>query len=332
MTDEFIYFSGRKVARRTASTGAVVYFFADHLGSTRVLTNASGTILKVSDYYPFGTERIVGGSDPGLYKFTGYERDLETGHSYAIFRFHHEALGRFLTPDPLAGSVANPQSLNRYAYVLNDPLNWVDPLGLECSETYDPAIGGFRCEVAEPVENDAIGNGAGSAWCPVGIGLGGIFLVPCGGSPAPQQPGEPETPEKAANNAQDPTKLPLCTDIAFAPVKAAIEPVRSAIQEIGPQVGQIVSRGLLTAGQGVTWLSTQIQRIPPSAGGPTAQDLALYGAAASGLYAAGQGVQSVTAFVTANAGVLTLVAVDATLFYGVAKEISAAAKGQCRAF
>jgi RHS repeat-associated protein len=77
----------------------------------------------------------VGGSDPNLYKFTGYERDLETGHSYAIFRFHHEGLARFLTPDPLAGSVANPQSLNRYAYVLNDPMNWVDPLGL-CPTDY----------------------------------------------------------------------------------------------------------------------------------------------------------------------------------------------------
>jgi RHS repeat-associated protein len=153
MTDEFIYFAGRKVARRNASTGAgnrvpslrsgfrlraPTSFtpakrlnFADHLGSTRVLTNATGTILKVSDYYPFGTERIVGGSDPGLYKFTGYERDLETGHSYAIFRFHHEAHGRFMSPDLLGGSVDNPQSLNRYAYVVNDPVNLVDPLGLD---------------------------------------------------------------------------------------------------------------------------------------------------------------------------------------------------------
>jgi RHS repeat-associated protein len=130
MTDEFIYFAGRKLARRTAATGAVAYYFADHLGSTAVLTNATGTIVEESDYYPHGRERIILNGDPNLYKFTGYERDVETGLNYAMLRFQHEAHGRFMSPDPLGGSVANPQSLNRYAYVLNNPLNWVDPLGL----------------------------------------------------------------------------------------------------------------------------------------------------------------------------------------------------------
>jgi RHS repeat-associated protein len=65
--------------------------------------------------------------------FTSYEREFEvneSGNDYAIFRTYLSRVGRFNRPDPLAGSIADPQSLNRYAYVLNDPLNLADPLGL----------------------------------------------------------------------------------------------------------------------------------------------------------------------------------------------------------
>ncbi|HXE91481.1 MAG TPA: RHS repeat-associated core domain-containing protein [Terriglobales bacterium] len=206
MTDEFVYFAGRKVARRL-STGDVHYYFADHLGSTRVLTS-TGSYVEDLDFYPFGGLRSYYSSG-SKYKFTGYERDSESNLDYAIFRHYGSTLGRFYQPDPLAGSVANPQSLNRYAYVLNDPSNLVDPLGLEwtCTDvTIDGTPTGQKnCvwhddiptdgPIAEGVENDAIGNGPGSAWCPVGIGLG-MFLVPCGGRPAPQQPREPEKPKK----------------------------------------------------------------------------------------------------------------------------------------
>ncbi|MCL4524563.1 MAG: hypothetical protein M1453_10455 [Acidobacteria bacterium] len=66
-------------------------------------------------------------------KFTSYERDTgvnESGNDYALMRYHVNHLGRFNSPDPIAGSVADPQSFNRYAYTLNDPVNLVDPLGL----------------------------------------------------------------------------------------------------------------------------------------------------------------------------------------------------------
>jgi RHS repeat-associated protein len=149
ITDEYVFFNGKRIARRNASSGAVTYFFSDHLGSTSVLTNSSGTVIKVSDYYPFGTERPVGGSDPNLYKFTGKERDLETGHTYFGARFYHEGLARFLTPDEFTGGpvdafssndplpdsplpyadITNPQSLNKYAYTYNNPLRYTDPDG-----------------------------------------------------------------------------------------------------------------------------------------------------------------------------------------------------------
>ncbi len=77
------------------------------------------------------------------------ERDSESGLDYAIFRYDNSRLGRFMTPDPIAGSLANPQSLNRYAYVLNNPINLIDPLGLTSHDCI-----GFRTE-----------SGAVGVWC-----------------------------------------------------------------------------------------------------------------------------------------------------------------------
>jgi len=51
----------------------------------------------------------------------------------ALFRMYHSRLYRWLSPDPVAGSIFDPQSLNRYAYVLNNPTTLIDPLGLQCS-------------------------------------------------------------------------------------------------------------------------------------------------------------------------------------------------------
>jgi RHS repeat-associated protein len=60
-------------------------------------------------------------------------RDGETGNDYTQFRMYESNLGRWMSPDPLAGDISNPQSLNRYSYVVNNPCNLVDPLGLKCT-------------------------------------------------------------------------------------------------------------------------------------------------------------------------------------------------------
>src|SRR5262249_41565783 len=63
--------------------------------------------------------------------FTSYERDSESGNDYAMARYYSSRLGRFVSPDPLAGSILDPQSLNRYTYVLDDPIHLTDPTGLD---------------------------------------------------------------------------------------------------------------------------------------------------------------------------------------------------------
>lgn len=77
------------------------------------------------------TERLQTSACPPNYKFAGYERDPETGLDYAFARYYSSLLGRFLSTDPLGGSVGSLQSHNAYAYALNNPLNASDPSGTD---------------------------------------------------------------------------------------------------------------------------------------------------------------------------------------------------------
>ncbi len=91
-------------------------------------------ITQSLDYLPFGE---LNSSDSAVtsHKFTGLERDGETGLDHTLFRKYSSTLGRWTTPDPASLSVASPafpQSWNRYAYVLNNPLVYRDPQGLFC--------------------------------------------------------------------------------------------------------------------------------------------------------------------------------------------------------
>ena len=79
-------------------------------------------------HFPFGESWYNATSEKLL--FTSYERDSESGNDYAMARYYVNRLARFSSPDALAGSIANPQSLNRYSYVLNSPTSLVDPSGM----------------------------------------------------------------------------------------------------------------------------------------------------------------------------------------------------------
>ena len=122
-----------------SSDTGTMYLAADHLGSTRMMTGPQSTAYH--DYLPFG-EEIPGGiggrgilygeTDDPRQKFTGKERDSETGLDYFGARYMSSAQGRFTSPDPLlnSGRPNNPQSWNRYGYALNNPLRYTDPYGL----------------------------------------------------------------------------------------------------------------------------------------------------------------------------------------------------------
>lgn len=137
ITNEYIFFDQRRIARRDSS-GNVYYYFADDLGSTRIVSDSQGNKCFDADYTPFGQEIDFGTGCGQNYRFTGYEDDSESGFDYAVSRHYSPALGRFVQGDRLAGDDDNPQSLDRYSYVLNDPTNLTDPLGV-CSPGTHPA-------------------------------------------------------------------------------------------------------------------------------------------------------------------------------------------------
>ena len=116
------------------------YPTVDHLGSTRLVTDAIGAEIERRDYLPFGEEvpSTVGNRGTGStstlddrHRFTGKERDTESQLDYFLARYYSSPMGRFLSVDPenAAASVANPQFWNAYAYADNSPLRYVDPDG-----------------------------------------------------------------------------------------------------------------------------------------------------------------------------------------------------------
>jgi RHS repeat-associated protein len=128
-----VYLGNKLIARKDAS-GSIHYLVQDQLGSERVSVSASGTVEDHMDTYPWGghaANYTAASGNP--YTFTGDEEDSESTSFHTPFRQLSSTLGRWLGPDPYDGSydATNPQSLNRYTYVQNDPLNFTDPLGLE---------------------------------------------------------------------------------------------------------------------------------------------------------------------------------------------------------
>src|SRR5205814_10178160 len=109
--------------RQTSATTGSSYFLADHLGSTAGLSDDAGNVVEQESYDSYGNSA---GSARTRYGYTGRERDPDTGQLYYRARFYDPQLGRFISEDP-AGLVAG---INAYAYVGNDPIQWVDPSGL----------------------------------------------------------------------------------------------------------------------------------------------------------------------------------------------------------
>jgi RHS repeat-associated protein len=151
MWTDYIYAEGQKIAKiatpTSGSGGSATtnYYLDDHLGTTQVELDASGTITWLGQFTPFGVELDSGGTTMH-YKFTGKERDSESGLDFFGARFYGSTMGRWLSPDwalkpedvPYA-SLNDPQSLNLYGYVGNNPLSRVDLDG-HCPDGDDACI------------------------------------------------------------------------------------------------------------------------------------------------------------------------------------------------
>jgi RHS repeat-associated protein len=126
-----------------SSSNGTQYVMADHQGSTRAVLNTAGTVVSRHDYLPFGEELSAGVglrsssqgynvADSVRQKYAGMETDDASGMAHTLWRQYDSLSGRWTAPDPYGGSmtVADPQSFNRYCYVLNNPTNTTDPSGM----------------------------------------------------------------------------------------------------------------------------------------------------------------------------------------------------------
>ena len=113
-----------------AKRGTNKYFYHnDHLGSVNVITDIAGTRVQLNEYDPWGTvSRTEGTIDP-TQRFTGQKLDPETGLYYYGGRYYDAESGRFVSADPFVQTPFDPQNLNRYSYVVNNPQNYIDPDG-----------------------------------------------------------------------------------------------------------------------------------------------------------------------------------------------------------
>ena len=130
--NEYVFFGGRRVALVPAS-GAALYYAEDLLGSSRVMVQANGTLCYDADFTPFGGERAYTSTCAQNYKFEGKERDTETGNDDFGARYYSWRFGRWLSSDwsavPVAvpyANLTNPQTLNLYAMVSDDPESFAD--------------------------------------------------------------------------------------------------------------------------------------------------------------------------------------------------------------
>jgi|GEM_PF-2100389 len=123
-------------ARTEASVAEYLFYHSDHLGTVRLITNASGAVVSRHDYEPFGVEIApVVETANNTHRFTGHERDKATGYDYMHYRSYGSNLGRFMKPDNISGNPLNPQSWNLYSYVRGNPVNFNDPTGHEAKKT-----------------------------------------------------------------------------------------------------------------------------------------------------------------------------------------------------
>jgi RHS repeat-associated protein len=146
-----VFANGKLLATYQFPTSKWTFALNDWLGTKRFVANADGTKAETCTGLPFGDgPPCTGTGDPSPQHFTGKERDAETGfisgNDYFGARYYGSATGRFINPDWSAklaavpyAKLGNPQTLNLYSYVGNNPLSAVDPDG------HDKTPGGTQC-------------------------------------------------------------------------------------------------------------------------------------------------------------------------------------------
>lgn len=168
------------------------YYLPDALGSVRQVADGEGEVVDVREWTPYGVE--VGAAQAGL-GYTGEWWDSYIRFTYLRARWYGNQMGRFTSPEPIVLDFRNPQSINDYVYVLDNPVNYADSSGL-CPDSNgictgsgpDPRdlTGWLYREMVHNINDPIIRNLR--AWNTIAKGWGGVGIVACGVGFAAGQP------------------------------------------------------------------------------------------------------------------------------------------------
>lgn len=154
-TNEYIFFGGQRIADVPVGS-TPVYYVSDMLNTSRVVTTNTGVVCYDADFTPYGGEGAWTDNCPERYRFEGKERDAETINDYFGARYYTERFGRWLSADwssvpvpvPYA-NLTNPQTLNLYSMVADDPESFADLDGHDPNGNNNPpSQGGVSCTQA----------------------------------------------------------------------------------------------------------------------------------------------------------------------------------------
>jgi RHS repeat-associated protein len=121
------YLQGVQFLSYNPNTSTPYFYMRDHLGSIREMTDSTGLIKARYDYDPWGNRIKLGGGQDADFGFSGHYYHPPSNLHLALYRAYDSTIGRWISRDP----IAEKGGLNFYGYVLNNPLNLIDPLGLD---------------------------------------------------------------------------------------------------------------------------------------------------------------------------------------------------------
>lgn len=205
-----------------------MFYHPDHL-SNRMFTDESGNDRFYSSNYPYGEAWEVGSTSP--FAFTSYERDWDKGEDYAMYRTYTSGAKRFTSVDPISGSGGAPQTLNRFAYVGGDPVNFSDPIGLQRAPLNPTKAG-------KPSLTDFLSGN-------VEIGSGGVWVQRCYTDSGAQTSGswhqetETDQPDQSGSQTWEHGPYTWC-ETFFVPMEPG--PLESMADFLG-RFGREVMRG-----------------------------------------------------------------------------------------
>jgi len=238
-----IYAGGRHLATYSGST--TNFLHSDWLGTKRVMSSISCTNSQTCTSLPFGDGSSCIGTEWNFNHFTDDIHDSESNLEHTWFRQFSSTQGRWTSPDPYLGSVdvGNPQSLNRYSYVIDNALSLIDPLGL----SHGNDCNGGACTPFMYVDANGCTNFV--AFAPVKGPDGQTFDYPyiagqiCSGTSAVNTAGSGDGGGVGVNGKPAIAPCPSKTVQFFADVVVGANPAMLAAQKLAQKTGGVVQLG-----------------------------------------------------------------------------------------